>query len=641
MALNRSGGLSAGTPPWVGAGYASALVLVFLGERVFVTISWLRLTLTGLGVVALLALTGLRWIATRAADGERRSVERALAILSTSGALAILIYLTTAEPFDARLGLTRLPLETRERYEAAAMVAWVVLLIVSVLPMLFAERALFPMRRAAGIEWRRVRDAMGGGLTIGLAAAYGALFCFVASELDIKADFSYFHTARPSESTRKIAASANDKLKVTAFFPQLNDVGNEVSAYLRDVGRGLPNIQVEVHDRLLVPQLAKDAKVFDDGVIVLERGSQRESLTLGTNIENARPKLKTLDTDFQKSLLKVLREKRTAYFVVGHGELNDTQPNAQNEGRTGKGMRELLEEQNYVVHDLSATTGLGVEVPDDATLVVVLGPQQALLPEEVQSIKRYADRGGRLFLCLDPEPKVDLGPLAEVVGLTVSSSVLANDKVHMRRRFNDSDRTILATNRYSSHASVSTLSRVASRPVLLVGAASLDKKAGADGALKVDFAVRALPDTFNDDNGNFKLDAPAEKRNNFALAAAVSKSVAAPPAGLKKRSDEMRAFVIGDSDAVSDAALSNDGNVLLVADAVRWLTGEESFAGAMAMPEDVRIEHTKQKDLLWFYGTIFGAPAVVLGAGLLYTRRIRRSKKSSPSRARSTAEAAS
>src|SRR5579859_330512 len=92
----------------------------------------------------------------------------------------------------------------------------------------------------------------------------------------------------------------------------------------------------------------------------------------------------------------------------------------------------------------------------------------------------------------------------------------------------------------------------------------------------------------------------------------------------------MRAFVIGDADAVSDAAFGNDGKVVLAADAVHWLTGEESFAGAMSTPEDVRIEHTKQKDLVWFYGTIFGAPAIVLGGGLLVTRRTRRSKKSVP-----------
>jgi hypothetical protein len=246
--------------------------------------------------------------------------------------------------------------------------------------MLFGERALYPMRRAARVEWRRVRDAMAAGLTLALAGVYGALFCFVAGELDVKADFSYFHTARPSESTRKIAASANDKVRVVAFFPQVSEVGSEVGGYLRDLARGLPNLDVEVQDRLLVPQLAKDAKVFDDGVIVLERGAQHESLTIGAEMQAARPKLKTLDADFQKSLLKVLREKRTAYFVAGHGELGDAQPTAQNEGRTGKGVREILEQQNYAVHDLSAATGLGVDVPDDATLVLVLGPAHALCP---------------------------------------------------------------------------------------------------------------------------------------------------------------------------------------------------------------------------------------------------------------------
>jgi hypothetical protein len=482
---------------------------------------------------------------------------------------------------------------------------------------------------------------MVGGLTLGLAVVYGALFCFVAAELDLKADFSYFHTARPSEATKKIVSSTNEKIKVVGFFPQINEVGNEVRTYLTELGRGAPNVQVELQDRLLVPQLAKDAKINDDGVILIERGTQKETLTVGTDIQAARPKLKSLDGDFQKSLLKVMREKRTAYFTVGHGELNDSQPTPQNEGRTGKGMREVLEHQNYVIKDLSSATGLGVDVPDDATLVVVLGPEHPFLPEEVASLKRYADRGGKLILCLDPDPKIDLAPLAELVGLSIAPAILANDRVHMRRRFNDSDRVILATNRFSSHPSVSTLSRMSSRPVFFLGAAALDKKPGVDGALKVDFAVRGMPDTFNDDNGNFKFDAPNEKRNTYSLVAAVSKAVAAPPDGAKKRSDEMRAFVAGDVDVFSDAALGNDGNVILVTDAVHWLTGEESLAGAMTTAEDVKIEHTKQKDLIWFYGTIFGAPALVLGAGLLYTRRIRRTKKTPATRTAAPATGAS
>jgi hypothetical protein len=43
--------------------------------------------------------------------------------------------------------------------------------------------------------------------------------------------------------------------------------------------------------------------------------------------------------------------------------------------------------------------------------------------------------------------------------------------------------------------------------------------------------------------------------------------------------------------------------------------------------EDVRVEHSKQKDLVWFYTTIIGMPALVLGVGLTIARRARRTSK--------------
>jgi ABC-type uncharacterized transport system/Domain of unknown function (DUF4350) len=639
--MAMSSGLTARTPTWVAPAYVAGLMLVFLGERVLSTIGWLRLLLTGIGVLLIAVLTAVRWVAVRVSHGEARSVARALALLSTGGLLAVAMYFTTTDRVEERLGIATMALASRQRFESAMTVAWVALAIGTLVPMLFAERAIFPMRRSNWVEWRRVREALGAGLILSLVAVYGSLFTFVAGELALKADFSYFHTARPSESTRKLAESARSPVDILAFFPEVNPVGVEASAYLRDLARGLPPIRLQISDRLLQPDAARQAKVFEDGIIVVERGSDRETISLGTDIATARPKLKALDTDFQKALLKVLREKRTAYFTVGHGELNDTQPTPQNEGRTGRGLRQLLEQQNYTVRDLDAATGLLTDVPADASIVLVVGPGQPFLPEEAATLGRYAARGGRLLLCLDPEAKANLQPLADIVGLGLSSSVLANDKVHLRRRYNDSDATLLITNRYSSHASVSTLSRIASRPVVFVGAGSLERKPSADAALRVDFTVRALADTFNDENGNWRFDPPAEKRDSYALGAAVSKraDAASPTVHGEKKSDEMRAFVLGDADVLSDAALGNDANALLLADAIHWLGGEESLAGAMSTPEDIRIEHTKQKDLVWFYGSIFGAPSLVLGAGLLYTHRIRRSKKNGASQSKPSSEA--
>ena len=554
--------------------------------------------------------------------------------MSIGGVVAVLLYFSTAQLVERWLGIEAASLSARHRFEGVVTVAWVILGLGTVLPMMFAERALYPMRRAMRVEWRRVREALTAGVVLALAAAYGSLFTFVASELGWKADFSYFHTASPSESTRKIAGSATEPIDVLAFFPDVNQVGAEVAGYVRELARSVPNVHFEMHDRLLSPELAKQLKVGEDGTLVVQRGQEHENLTLGIDLNTARPKLKALDGDFQKLLLKVLRARRTAYFTVGHGELNDSQSLPHGEGRTGRAIRQIVEQQSYAVRDLGAASGLGQDVPADASLVLVVGPQQPFLPEEIDALRRYAAAGGHLLLCLDPESKIPLEPLADArrrSGLR-HVSLVANDKIHLRRRYNDSDNSILATNRYSSHASVSTLSRIASRPVIFVGAGSHEALSGADSGFHVDFTVRALNDTFNDENGNFVFDPPAETRQTYPLAAAVTKAVGAAPAGTpaaaaKKSNEGMRAFVIADADAVSDAVLGNEANALLVADAVRWLGGEESFAGAITTNEDIRIEHTKQKDLVWFYGSIFVAPALVLGAGLLYTRRLRRSKK--------------
>jgi hypothetical protein len=621
-----SGGLELYGPMLVPL-YGVSLALVFLGERVTTTDAS-RMILSGLGVAGALVITGLRFAwagrVDPSAQGERRSAERALAILHALGLVALALYFATSDTGKQLLGIAKASPDTRARIEGALTVGWVALLAIAMTPLLFGELALAPMRRAPQPEVRRVRSAIGAAFSLAFAVIYAGLFTYAAGELDAKIDFSYFRTARPSESTRHIAESTSDPITITAFFPQLNEVGTEVAGYLSELAAASPKITVKSYDRLMVPAIAKEAKITQDGVIVLERGASRETLVIGSEMKTAAAKLKSLDGDFQKSLLKVLREARIAYLTVGHGELNETGGTPE-EGRTAKNFRRLLESQNYVVKDLGLSQGLGTELPVDATVVIVLGPAKPLLPEEIGAIKRYADRGGHLLLALDPDSKVDHGPLAEVVGLSWSKTVLANDKVFLRHRYNNSDRTILVTNRFSSHASVSTLGRNSTRaPVIFPGASELEKK--GEGDLKIDFAVKALPETFGDENGNFEMDG-AEKRSASNLAAAVSKAL--PPDPKKKEPVEMRAFVVADADALSDAAFANEPNVLFVLDVIRWLGGEESYSGSIVTTEDVRIEHTKQKDQIWFYATIIGAPGLLLGMGLLVTRQKKQQKKRS------------
>jgi hypothetical protein len=601
--------------------YVGGLVLMFLGERVFQTINAARMTLSVAGFGLAVVYFVLRLRGAMSESGDRRAIDRLLAVFAAFTVVALALAFSTTEAGEKIVRIAKASTETKDKFETIGAIVWISLLTLSSIPILFAERALYPMRRAENIEVRRVLTAEAAGLTLALAATYGALFTYAAGEFDLKADYSYFRTARPSESTKNIVKGLEDPVKVAIFFPPLNDVGREVAGYLKELSRGATKFTYEVHDRLMEPQLARDWKVTQDGVLIVARGATDETLSIGTEMDAARNKLKTLDQDFQKNLIKVSRESRTAYLTTGHGEMNEAPD--PSEGRAANGVRKLFESQNYSVRDLGLAQGLGNEIPKDASIVVVLGPIRPFLPGEVAALKKYAEGGGHVLLALDPDAKVDLDPLAEIAGLTFQPAVLANEKMHLRRRFNDSDRTILVTNRFSSHASVSTLSRNSGRAhVVFAGAAALEPSPKTAQNFKIDFCVKAMQDTFADANGNFKQEDSEKKNGVFNLAAAVS-NIRDPHADMDKVSKEMRVFVLGDADALSDAVFGNEANVILFVDAIRWLGGEESVAGAVSTTEDVKIEHTKQKDLVLFYGTIFFVPAIVLGLGLLLSRRKR------------------
>ncbi|MEZ4313803.1 MAG: Gldg family protein [Polyangiaceae bacterium] len=605
--------------PWLVPAYIAGLLFLLVGERVVPTDESLRYAFSGLGVLATVATTLYRARSLMGGKGERARVERTLATLMGVGLLALAVYFATTDTGRNLFGISAMKAETRPR-DRRLTIAWVLGLAVSVVPLAFGEIALAPMRRAERFELRRVRAATIAGATLAFAASYVALFTYAAGEVDQKLDFSYYRTSRPGESTKNLAATLTEPVEVLAFFPQLNDVGDEVKGYLTELSQASPQLQVKFQDRLLVPALAKELKVNADGVLVLKRGDNKETMTIGAEMKTAQVKLKTLDADFQKALLKAMRAARNAYLTVGHGELNELSGAAAAEGRSAKNLKRLLESQNYAVKDLGLAQGLAGNVPEDARIVLILGPSQPFMPEEIASLKRYADRGGRVLVALDPDSKVDLAPLAEAFGLKWKPVLLATDDARhfYPLRHNDSDHIILLTNRFSSHASVSSLSKISQRTaVVFRGAAALEKAEGATGT--VDFAVRALAETFEDDNGNFLFDKESEKRQSYNLAAAISR-----PTGEKDKDGkdkEARVFALGDADALSDGAVGDTPNGLMAIDAIRWLGGDESFLGAVSSNEDVKIEHSKQAQSVWFYATIFAVPLGVLGLGFISTRR--------------------
>lgn len=622
--------------------YVAGMILVFAGERLVGTPQAARLALDAAGAAAIVwALAGraANWLRT---EGERRSVEGRILASYVVGAVSLLLYALQADPIwkksQAVLGMSK---GQAERVRTALGVVWPVVWASAVLPMLFMEVSYASMARAPRIEKRRVAYSAASGLTIAWVLASLFLINYAAQGHNLRWDLSLGRTSSPGEEARRLVSSLEDSFEALLFYPDVNEIKEELAGYFEGLKRVSKQFQVRSVDQVLEPKLAKELGVNQNGSVVFRYGDRKAVVRFGLTAAEALSQLAKLDQIFQEKFLELVSTRRVVYFTVGHGERSYEQYGASEKDPRAplKGLRSVLKGQNFEVKILGVGQGLASEVPGDASLVLVVDPGGDFLPGEIDSMRRYLDRGGRMWMVLDPDRRSNVADLLPEYGVRFVGAPLANDTHYVRASYSKADRYNLYTNRPTSHESVRTLSNNSARlAVILLGAGSLEKTEGGEGAkARVEMTLRSMPETWRDDNRDFEPGGPGETKGNFDLCAAVSLPVGEPggqPAERKQEpaskgdKPEMRMIVLADGDALSDQVIANFGNYYLVEDGLKWLVGEQKELGTILPSQDVRIQHTKKEDVWWFYGTVFAVPLLVLGAGLGYLRlRTRRRQR--------------
>ncbi len=664
------------TPWWVSALLALGLLFLFAGERVLSHLDTASSVLSWFGLILIAGSTAIRFWAFRREKDKRRNVERLLLLCHGGVIVALVIYYLFGTTGGQEL--VGIDPENADKASTMAVVGWLLVMGVSLIPLLMVELSLgltgrdwFPkpggdVADEAAVELFRVREMATSGLTIALAAGFLLVTCNVAKERDVREDVSYFKTSRPGAATINMTSSLKLPMRVLIFFPEVNETADEVEAYFRQLGEDTNGkVIVERHDRVASPGLAKELKVNVDGTVVLMRGETpeeketrekaeratktmtpehkplpaSEKLTLPVEFAKARrDKLREFDGEVQKALMKVLRAKRVAYFSVGHGELNDPKSAGMRDlvdpGARSANFKQILTILNYDIKDWE---GFGKPVPDDATMLVVLGPRQPLIDEDLKAIAEYLDRGGALFLALDPKSEAILGVLEGRLGVKFDKTPITDDKNFFIARRNPSDHRFAVTNQFSSHASVTTLSRAgvkAGIPLLEAGNlvdADFMVEEGVTPPQRT-YVIRSMTTSFADKpsptapQGNYSYD-KGEERRRYNVAAAVEgqdrsddkekKDEKPDPKDKGKKGSDMRAMVFADVDIFEDRALASFAPLqFVVRDAALWLGGEEELAGETNDEKDTVIEHTKSEDVVWFYLSLVGAPVVILGFGL-------------------------
>jgi len=436
-------------------------------------------------------------------------------------------------------------------------------------------------------------------------------------------DLGYFKTATPGDSSVQLVENLSEPIAIYLFF----QIGMDVTEEIRTYFDALPAEQLEIRyvDKDIEPQLAKELGVQSNGMIVLVQGENDEKsierINIGKTLSSAKRKLKKLDAEFRESLLKLTKEPSVLYFTTGHGELYWKVQEDDDSSRNISLLKRGLGSSNFTIKELSIANGLANEIPEDATAVVILAPQIEFSKAEIDTLIQFWNSGKSIFLALEPTG-ASIDPLLNALNVRFNSTPLTHGSIYMptATRALPIHKRNLITNKFSTHASVTTLSRYNKVMQLIFSNAGSFEK--LDGDVKVTTIVKSLEDTWQDSTNNFIQD-NTEKSDLFSIGMAIEKSI-------EGQDQESKAIVFSDASWLTDDYLGKGFTVgqqtiqphaITLSDTLFWLTDQADSTGTVNNEQDVKIQHSKEGQGWIFFGSSIFIPLLVFGLGRLGIRR--------------------
>lgn len=256
------------------------------------------------------------------------------------------------------------------------------------------------------------RDVRYGSNTVAMSLAFIGIIALInvlANRYSNRFDLTTNHMYTLAPLSVQIVHDLKQPVKIMAFYRNGNAGRESFEPLLKEYERESNLISYEFIDPVSQPGLARQYNVQFDGTTVLVSGTKQQSIT-GSD-EGA----------VTSALLKLERTNSpVVYYLTGHGEVDFTST-AQDGGSMAKA---ALEADNYSVKPLNlVATG---KVPSDAAALIVAGPTQSLLPQEVTEIEKYLDGGGKGLFLVDKRQATILGPLAQHYGVDLGNGIVVD-----------------------------------------------------------------------------------------------------------------------------------------------------------------------------------------------------------------------
>jgi ABC-type uncharacterized transport system involved in gliding motility auxiliary subunit len=449
-----------------------------------------------------------------------------------------------------------------------------------------------------------------------------------------------------SPLTKRTLDSLTNVIKVIIYFDKDDALYDSVWSMLKEYKYANPRILVETVDYLRDPAAAQLIKtkyglseVNDKNVIIFDGApdkpgseGQRRLVYQGELSELDMSKLMSGQsreirrTHFKGEMLftsalqhvSAVRPLK-AYFVQGHAEHNPD----SNDKLMGYSKFAGVLKDNNIKYEALTLYGSG-DIPADCSLLIIAGPHDAFLGEEVDKVERYLKQGGRLLILFNwatAKRATGLEKLIARWGVDVGSNVVV-DRDNSLQQDND-----ILVSHFSDHPLTKPL--LQGRGIYMVlprSIARMPKEGSSDDAPKVEVLATTGP------NGRVHTDIqenppaihprPEDYVGTVPLIAAIEKGTIR---GISADRGSTRIVVVGDSYFLRNGTIENVANFEFASYAINWLLARNEFLLALpARPiTEYKLSMTQSQRAAVSWILLAGMPGSVLVMGLLVWLRRR------------------
>ncbi len=280
------------------------------------------------------------------------------------------------------------------------------------------------------LRMRTTKHGMNMGVMIVLTLSLLAAVNYLSLRNDKTFDFTEERLNTLSEQTLQILGELPGELTFRVFYAgsEAQPIRDQLRPIFQLYREANPRLRVLYHDAQVESQLARE---FLSDLAPREQSA----VMIIVDYEGRRLAVESPmgEQEITSALIRASRSVNTKiYFLSGHGqpELDDSGP---------MGLSTLVQSLRGMAFEVETLSLIQQgAVPEDATIVAVVGPRRALLDEEIELLSDFALGGGRLVIAADPGQRHNIGLLTTALGVEFANNFVINDTMLLRGRGADS-----------------------------------------------------------------------------------------------------------------------------------------------------------------------------------------------------------